>query len=654
MKFTKPLKLAAAALAMLFTINAAAGALPVSARAYSDVPATSWAYPAVNRVTDLGFMSGDLSGNFNPNGYIDKFETTKILAAMAGYKETGATAAETEYYNSCYNKHIGFINLSVNKFKLWNSTVNKQIAFLLEKGIYVNSDLDQFVVLVNNKESLRALSREEIAVFLVRIMGRTAQLTSVNTNPFADDASITAACKPSVYYLRNIGVIAGGTDNKFSPKGAVLRVAMASFIDRAWSIMNPSATTPTPAPTATPTPGASYVTASGTIGKLFADFRAVQISSTDANNNKIFPVTSTAAITVNGAAAIFADLREGMSFSGLVSNGELISVAAVGSTIASTPVPTSPAGEIPASASVLEGTVNSVVSRTITIEVQILSPRGEVYTELRTFSIPADCVITRGGKSAVVTSIIKGDVVKASFVDGAMRKLEILEKDRRFSGEVVAKRVNETLTSSVPIITVKDTAGNMNDLIVTDATVINRRTTGVTDWRNVRVGDTVDVAAEYDKLITMYATGSYSTIEGYVREIHITSSGCELVIADDKNVLATYPLVANSTMDPYSFRIGSRLRLLLDSKEIDSFTVLQDASVASFSGIVTRVTASLVTVKDTSSGAVKEFSIDSATVVRDIATDKVVTLSKVVLNSRVYIATDPVFPTRARTISILQ
>ena len=651
-------------LALVIAVIMASAPLSVSAAAFKDVPSGHWAYAAINRVSELKFMSGDLSGNFKPDNMIDKFETVRILAAMAGYKTTGATAAESESYTNAYNKHIGFINLYVNKFSQWNSNVNKEIAFLLEKGILVGDDLNQFVVIVNNKESLRALSREEAAVFLVRLMNRVSSVSTSYTNPFADDSTISASAKPYVYYLRSIGVMSADSKNNFNPRTAVLRSVMAAMIDKTWTVLYPNAVTPTPtpAPTATPSPGTAYTSVSGTISKIYADFRAIQVSSTDAaSNNKILPVKTNATITVNGANALFANLVEGMSFTGLSLNGELTSVLAVTTGSASptpTPVPTDApggTGEIPtAGTTILEGTVSSATSASIGILVRMLSPRGDIYTEVRTFNIPSACPITRSGKTVTTASIVKNDLVKATITNGILTKLELQEKDRKFSGEIVGKRVNVTNTGSIPIISVKDSAGNISELVVNEKSYINRRTLGTTTWHNLRVGDTVDITAEYDQLLTMYAYGTYTTVEGTVREIRISAEGCEVTVADASNVLTTYPIVEGGGVDYYRFRVGTKIRIYLDSKEISDFTVVQDVTTTSYIGSVTRVTGSVISVRDNTTGAVRDFSIDSATSIRESMTNKVVSLSVVTLNAQVSITVANATPTKATLISILQ
>ena len=586
-------------LALLLTVTAASFTNPVSAATYKDVPSTYWGYNAINRVTDLGFMSGDLSGNFSPNATLDKFETIKILAKMAGYKYTGATTAEQTYYNNCYTKHSGYINLFVKKFSLWNATTDKEVAFLLEKGVLKNEDLNQFVVIVNNRETLRMLSREEACVFFVRLMNATSKVSNTTANPFRDDASISATAKPYVYYLRSLGVVSGDANNNFAPKSAVTKAAMASMINTVWTLMSssPAATPTTPTataqPTATPAPtatSANTTTISGKIGKLYYDFRALQVSSSDANNNKIYPAAANVTITINGAAKTFADLREGMNFSAVVVNGDMISITATSN-----------------------GTITPVTPTPTT------KPTATPTTKPTATPTPTPATAA---------------------------------KNRKFSGELVAKTAGTT-AAALPVLTIQEKSGQLNEILVPSNASIKRNNTA-TPWGNLRIGDTVEVSTEYDKLLTLTATGKLSAVDGFVREIRITATNAELTISDTGNSTKTtvYP-VATNLVNPYNFRIGAKLRLQLDSKEVISYSVLQDTGALGTTGVITRLTPVLIEIRDTATNTKREYTIDSKTVVRDANTDKVVNMTTLDLNSLVTVATDPTATTRAKTIYVL-
>ena len=67
------------------------------------------------------------------------------------------------------------------------------------------------------------LSREQAATMLTRIyamMDKTADLTAVETEKFADDADISDWARESVYFMYAKGIINGIGDNKFAPNNA--------------------------------------------------------------------------------------------------------------------------------------------------------------------------------------------------------------------------------------------------------------------------------------------------------------------------------------------------------------------------------------------------------------------------------------------------
>ncbi|MCL2170389.1 MAG: S-layer homology domain-containing protein, partial [Defluviitaleaceae bacterium] len=59
----------------LFGLIAIMALVPVAAHAgvvsFRDVGDNHWAAASIAAVTELGIMTGDLSGNFNPNGSVD-------------------------------------------------------------------------------------------------------------------------------------------------------------------------------------------------------------------------------------------------------------------------------------------------------------------------------------------------------------------------------------------------------------------------------------------------------------------------------------------------------------------------------------------------------------------------------------------------------
>ncbi len=644
------------------------------AMTFKDVPSSHWAYKAVDAVSNKGIMVGDLSANFKPDDLIDKFETSKILAKMAGYKYTDASADEQQFYNRCYDNHIGYINQYVSKFKKWNSNYNKEIAFLLEKKIITNDDLNQFVIIVNdNEERLRALSREEACMFLIKVMGKTNE-ANANTpsNLFKDDASITKAYRPYVYYSRSIGIVGGDTSNNFNPKNAATRAAMAVMINSALNIMNPTPSTPNPAPVpSVPVPNPStnpsnnnsqnsataITTVQGTIAKLYAAAKAIQVSSSDANyDKKIYMVGSKTTVTIDGSPKSFTDLKEGMNFVGVFSGSELISVSATSGTTTPT-TPTQPTPPLTSAQTfTIEGTVSATKSDDngsyIDIETRTINPRGEISSIITTYTLDKNAVIKRGSSAAAFTTIVVGDIATLKVSGNTIYEIELIEKDVNISGTLTGKRIDEK--TGTPILTVTDSTGKKRDFRIVVSSDVSRKTYGKTTWDELRVGDKVDVKAEYDVIKVIYGIGTLSTVDVWVKDIYISATFSRITAVDADNKEKVYPLI-NGSVDPYSIRVGSKVRLNLDSQEVESFSVLSDNKANTATGVITSITRSTITVKDTSLAypPAKDIKYDSSTVVIDSTNGRTVSTSTLDTDMTIFVVFEDSSSNFAKTITIL-
>lgn len=636
--------------------------MAVSAATYSDVPSSHWAYSQIDKISAAGIMVGDFNGKFNPDNYIDKFETSKILALMAGFKYTNRTSSEQTYYDSCVTKWKSFID-QYHKFSKWKSEMDTEIAFLLEKGILVTSDLDQFVILESNgkDERLRALSRQEVSVFLVRVMGKASEATSATyTESFKDSGKISAASKPYVYYLKSIGVIAGDTDNNFNPDGAVTRAAMAVLAQKTLDIMNPSSAAATQSPTST-TPAASetYDTISGSVSKVYSSFRAIQVSSVGSSSNvKIYPVANNATIKIDGVTKTFEDITEGMTITGVLSGTDLISVTAVSSsgTSSASSSSSSSSATIPSARSTIEGTVATLNFNAggnyVGIEVRMLNAKGVIYTETRTFLIPSSAVITRGGVTTNHTTIAIGDIITAEVADGNAYVIKLEEKEREFEATLTEKKLSSE-TGTVTLV-MTDAQNNSYEFVLTSSSYLYRKGVGAVTWSELRIGDSLDVKTEYDKIVEIYAYGSSSTENVWIKDIFISNTEqCRITATTSDNKTVVYPIISG-LVDPYELRVGSKIRVYLDSKEIQSFSILEDASPMYMTGVITKMTKSSITVRDyTTNLGTKEYTYDSSTVVIDSTTGKQVSTSYLSSDMKVYVVTSTSSSTYAKTITIL-
>ena len=86
---------------------------------------------------------------------------------------------------------------------------------------------------------LKTISRESLAMYLVRAMQLDAMAKNLSTYPmdFADTSSISAALQPYVYLLDTYGIVRGNEANCFLPKSSLTRAEMATMLRRAMGFM---------------------------------------------------------------------------------------------------------------------------------------------------------------------------------------------------------------------------------------------------------------------------------------------------------------------------------------------------------------------------------------------------------------------------------
>ena len=604
----KAFKVAAFMVAGALSLQTAVFASPL----FNDVPAAHWANAAITAMARREIMLGDTTGNFRPNDFIDKFDTMRILARAAGYQPADAATA--------YDKHKGLLDGYARAYTRWNASADREIAFLIERGVVVSDDLNHFIIRGNDgKEQLRALSRQEAAVFLVRLMGRTeaAQSHSVSGSLFRDDAGIAAINKPFVYYLRGQGIVAGDTEGRFNPNAAVTRAAMAVMLDKTLALM-------AEAPPVNSNVN-SVANISCTFDRNYPQLSAVQVILAD-HTKKIYRLSPNAAVTIDGFSATAADLREGMALTIVVANDdEILDIRAQKTAVTSpvplptpAPVPTPDNNTQPATQTFsIEGLViarEGDAAGTLDVEIRMLNPRGDIVTEKRTYALSATTRIRRDGEVVNASAIMPGDVVRVDYVGNAAVAIALEPKDRTFTNaELMEKKVVEP--AGTPIFVLRVQNGKTHELRVSEETALSRRGISNVTWRDIRIGDSITATAQYDRLIQLDAQGIRSEMTGVIQAIHLTQNSSAVVVLDqaaDKS--ETYTLMTDLT-DQYALRLGDTVRLRLDSREVESVTVV--AAAAAYTGFIQSITGSRIVLSDVrgTGGTTRDIVLEPATVV---------------------------------------
>jgi hypothetical protein len=569
------------------------------AATYKDVPSNHYAYRAVDWVSNPSngsFMVGDATNNFNPNRTLDKFETAKILAVAAGYKYAASaiSPAEQELYDRSYNEWKSLLDSQASQYAKWSRTADREIAYLLYKNILTVTDVGTFITRAGT-EQVNLITRQEAIVFMIRLDGKQMEADAIVLpyhTPYKDDGQIRSDYKKYIYYAKEAG-IAGGSDGYISPSRNFTRAEMAQMFYNMFA--NRPQATPTPQPnnnvTSTVSGAVDYVfTPQGQGGSTY-----VYINSYTSGQVGAYPLSPNAVIMIDNIQRTPTDLVKGMTVNAVVNSSMSILSLVANSTVTPpnpTPVPTPEPTPVPTVEPVPtptpvpvtlqedEGYVVAVTSSpadTVTIKTQRVKLTGEIVTEEKTFTYDPNCIVTRGNTRIYFNEVRPNDIATFKYSGTVLHGMTLEEKDRTITGTLLEKKfVN---ASSTAVLVIEDANKVKYELRVTPTTKFTRGTLYNMNWNELRVGDSIQAQCEYDRLLTVYATGNMSTVSGKLTSISISASAQEITLQKADGTSGVYQ-VSTGTYDIYSLRIGMEMTLYLDSWEVYNIVLSNTANTS--------------------------------------------------------------------------
>lgn len=562
-------------LGLTLILTLALSSHPLSVHAspvFSDVDTTHKAYSSIVRIAEMGIIVGDTEGKYNPNDYVDKFETAKILARIAGYKQSDYTESEVAFYDKAYEKNRAYLNQYGKTYKKWNTTADRQIAYLLEKEILTPDDLKDFVgIKADGSEGVRALTKENAAMFIIKAVGKkNSALTSSFPVLYLDDTKISAAARPYVYYLKTAGLISGDEKNNYNPREAITKADMAVLLDKVFTYVGFEPGKVTENLTA-PSSAGKIESLTATFVSFYKnqDMDAVQLIL-NSGEKKIYKVSPNVTIYINGFLRTNSDLTEGMTVNAVLNNNEIIDIKA-DTLNGGTEIIVEDVTNI--SMVTINGVVLSAssdsVAKTIAVEVKVQNS-GETVKEIKSYLLSEGISITRNGIEASFTDIVKGDIITAEVSGVRLYSMKLEQKTRTVEASFVSAQKNK---QGFIILTVEK-SGREFTLTLANLATITRDGTAST-WQELRTGDFLQMTCEYEKILELISFSSSSEVSGVLTELRVTSSGSYITVSGE-NGFTTYKVIP-SRVDVYSLRIGSNVTLYMDSLDVSVINVNTEA-----------------------------------------------------------------------------
>ncbi|MCL2376968.1 MAG: S-layer homology domain-containing protein [Defluviitaleaceae bacterium] len=295
-------------------------------------------------------------------------------------------------------------------------------------------------------------------------------------------------------------------------------------------------------------------------------------------------------------------------------------------------------------------TMTGTIANTFAIHRAILTSSSNADHDSRIFSIAQTAIITIDGRNANFDDLARNmaftatlhnhQIISITVLGSDIQSLEMEERFRQVAGTLTDKNFSEN--SLFPLLVVQDDAGHNHSFITDGASMISRQgMVGNISPRALRIGDAVEITAEFGRVTAANAVGTSSVVDVYIRDVFISGREQSYIIVSDVSYGTPGTpdrrhLIIDDAVDVNSLVVGSRVRLWLDSQEVADFILLQAAPMTHFVGHITQINNFEITVRD-ANFITRKFTHDADTIFFDSVTNRLVRSNELAVGIRVQV-----------------
>jgi len=537
-----------ALLAMVVAVTVICASLvTVSAKSFSDVSQSkySWCVSEISAMADDGIISGYTDGTFKPENSVTKLEALALVARVLGSRED-VNEALVEKAKELYEEKLEDYDLSFG---------TDEICFLLLKGIIFESELDDYL---GNGSANESMKRYEVAVLLTKAMGAEAKVKEKVTAvlDYSDTLQIPASARKYVEYVTSVGLMQGmdAKANTFVPLNDVTRAQAALVLYKLGNLT-------------------SYDTFSGIVASYDKDSRTIRIKLADDTNKAYTVLPSSVTLRCDGEEIEPDDITVGWEAIVTTQNDMLAIVDFLSAQ----------------SDGMVAGKLVSIVrtSGDITLKVEKTSA---LVSEIVSYKVADDVVVTYNDKTGTVSSLSTGDYVKLTIKNN---KVSVI------NGETSTKTVKGTV-SAIDLdtgVVMKVTVNGYEENYIVSSNVKVAKNGKTSKIADILVGDKVTLKLEYNIITNIEATSTNTSDTGIILGVNISDTPT-LRIKIGNNI-AEYPIARNAQIlldgkagTIYDLRLNSNATITMESDSVVKIVTTPAEDITEVKGEVVGVNVS--------------------------------------------------------------
>lgn len=584
----------------------------MGATTITDVTSSHWAYSAITDLEERGIMVLTSSGQFYPNQTMNYFEVADVIAKATGYVDvdiaTNVTQEFKEQIKNNYEKQKSTLASYAAKYSSWNSAYNQQIAYLLGRGYMSTSDLDKFITKTANGETKNIITKEQLAVYIVRMLGKEKTATTTyTTTTFTDDSTLSATTKPYLAYLKSVGLVTADASGKVNGTMKVTKALCAKLVSDALKIndttkvglitSNDSTSTGT---TSSETNALETYKIGKVLTKNTTEYYILLETATGEQHWHSFKNTSK--ITdETGAEVPITKLVAGTTVKaaiGLEGNTEYITSIQItneAGTTTDTNTNTNTNDQVVGTVTTAQGTLVNRISNGV---LRIALPDGTT----KAYIIADNCVTVLNGVVELTTDNLNaGDAITLTLQNSAVTKITATSAaGNTDSSSSIASTISGGSVASKKfagksyVLTVKQ--GSVTESVSVPTTATVKRNNKTVELSEIRIGDTVEFTRSNGVVTGVTATGKKTTVEGVIKEIHIASTSQLVVTVNNEEMVYTlasnvevYDNNVNDYVNVRDLHLGQEVTIVLESMEAVSIDVDKTSTTYNLMGTITNV-----------------------------------------------------------------
>lgn len=558
---------------------------------FKDVPQTHWAYNSMIDMQKKGIMLVNSAGEFFPSATMNFFDIADVLAKATGYVDVNVTANIDATFKQqlISNSQIQKPVLAVyeTKFTTWDKRYNEQIAYLLGRGYLKKEELDLFMTKTTTSQEVKnTLNKQQLAVFIVRVLGKEQTATTQHTTTdFSDDAQILALYKPYIAYLRSIGLVNPDAKGLFNPNVKVTRALCAKMVSDAL-VYKEKQTQGTTTTTTTTTTNTEFFKVNKVIAK--GDTEHWVVLEKDGKTDYYVIKNTTKATTLTGQELAISEVA-------LETQADIVSATENGIKYIISMKLQANAASTTNSTNTTD-TVNATNTSTLTGVLTRIGLNQDISILLadessKSYFLDPQCVIMIRQKAASLQELKVGDRIQVTIKDSTIIKIELVTTSADTvtsdlsDGEISAK----TLRLEGYGLSIKQ--GTRTTNLVIDRSVTITRNNRRAIFEDLRIGDQIKIVKENGSIIEVIATGNKTTVTGQVSGIYIASipqvqlkvQGTEQTFTLNTDT-EIYDNNQRQEVSLRDVRLGQNVELLIDSKEVVSLVIERSTTGVRYAG----------------------------------------------------------------------